>query len=86
MKRFSLRADALARLILSDRGQDLVEYALLSAFVAVACLLVVANIGRGLNDVYDTLEVSNPPASSSQPASAAGARPARAASRPASGS
>ena len=42
----------LARLVTDEQGQDLVEYALLTATVAVAALLGIAALGGSINSVY----------------------------------
>ena len=42
----------LARLVTDEQGQDLVEYALLTATVAVAALLGIAALGGAINTVY----------------------------------
>jgi len=39
-------------LVTDDQGQDLVEYALLTATVAVAALLGIAALGGAINTVY----------------------------------
>ena len=42
----------LLRLIADDEGQDLVEYVLLTATVALAALLGIAALGDAINSVY----------------------------------
>ena len=42
----------LARLIADDEGQDLIEYVLLTATVAVAAVLGIAALGGAINSVY----------------------------------
>jgi Flp pilus assembly pilin Flp len=41
-----------ARLFTDDRGQDLIEYALLTALVAVAGMLVIPSILTGMANAY----------------------------------
>jgi Flp pilus assembly pilin Flp len=42
----------LGRLITEEQGQDLVEYALLTAAVSVATVLGIAALGSAVNSVY----------------------------------
>jgi Flp pilus assembly pilin Flp len=41
-----------ARLFTDDRGQDLIEYALLTALIAVAGMLVIPSILTGMGNAY----------------------------------
>ena len=43
---------ALSRLVRSDDGQDLVEYALLVVLVAVAAVVAVGSLGTTINSVF----------------------------------
>jgi Flp pilus assembly pilin Flp len=36
-----------------ETGQDLIEYALLLAFLAIACVAVLSNLGAGINTIWD---------------------------------
>ena len=40
------------RLVREDEGQDLIEYALLASFIALSAVLMITNIGTGVNSVY----------------------------------
>lgn len=40
------------RFVADDDGQDLIEYALLSAFIGVCCVLVWVNIRGAIGNVY----------------------------------
>ena len=42
----------LLRLTREDEGQDLIEYALLAGFIALASVAMITNIGTGVNSVY----------------------------------
>ena len=42
----------IARFIRDDQGQDLIEYALLAGFIALAAVLMIFNVGVGLNTIY----------------------------------
>jgi Flp pilus assembly pilin Flp len=44
----------LRRFIFDDRGQDLIEYALLSALVGVVGILAWTNVGGAINTTYTT--------------------------------
>ena len=45
----------LPRLLQDESGQDLVEYALLSAFVALICVYGAASLGTALNNWYTSV-------------------------------
>jgi pilus assembly protein Flp/PilA len=38
-----------------DRGQDLIEYALLAGFISLVAVLAITNVGTGVNKVYDNI-------------------------------
>ena len=42
----------LIRLTVEEDGQDLIEYALLAGFIALASVAMITNIGVGVNTVY----------------------------------
>jgi Flp pilus assembly pilin Flp len=46
--------DGVWRLLLDDRGQDLIEYALLSAFVGLAGLAALQVVSANLGEWYAT--------------------------------
>lgn len=41
-----------------EAGQDLVEYAMLMAFVALACLVGLRNLGTAVNDTYNSVSTT----------------------------
>lgn len=41
-----------ARLVHDDEGQDLIEYALLAAFISLACLVAMETVGGRINDLF----------------------------------
>lgn len=43
------------RLVREDDGQDLIEYALLASFVALAVIVGVGLLGTNLNDWYTNI-------------------------------
>ena len=45
----------LRQLIRDDAGQDLIEYALLAGFIALASVVMITNIGTGTNSVYGAI-------------------------------
>jgi pilus assembly protein Flp/PilA len=47
--------EMIARFIRDDRGQDLIEYALLGSFVAIVALVGATNLGTQLNAWYDAM-------------------------------
>lgn len=40
------------RLLLSEDGQDLIEYALLSTFIALVCVIAVNALGTAVSNVF----------------------------------
>ena len=45
----------LTQLVRDDSGQDLIEYALLSAFVALVCIVGATSLGTALNNWYGSV-------------------------------
>jgi len=45
----------ITRFSAEDHGQDLIEYALLAAFVALATIVGITTLGTGLNDWYTNI-------------------------------
>ena len=48
----------LRRLIGDDRGQDLIEYALLSALIAVATIVAWTNVQTAVGVTYNALDTN----------------------------
>jgi pilus assembly protein Flp/PilA len=48
----------LVRLAREDDGQDLVEYALLITFIALACIVGMQQLGTAINNKYTSLSTS----------------------------
>jgi pilus assembly protein Flp/PilA len=42
----------LLRFVGQDEGQDLIEYALLAAFISLAAVLAIQQLGSAVNTVY----------------------------------
>ena len=51
-------ADRIVRFVREDGGQDLVEYALLIAFVALACIIGLRQLGTAINQTYQSISTS----------------------------
>ncbi len=45
----------IARFVREEEGQDLVEYALLIAFIALACIIGLQNLGTAINNTYNSI-------------------------------
>jgi pilus assembly protein Flp/PilA len=45
----------IARFVKEEEGQDLIEYGLLAALIAVVAYLVISNIGTGVNQIYQNV-------------------------------
>jgi Flp pilus assembly pilin Flp len=50
-----------ARFVREDEGQDLIEYALLAAFIALVAVVMIISVGTGVNLIYEQIntQVSN---------------------------
>ena len=48
-------ARMLFQLVRDEEGQDLIEYALLSAFVALVCVAGATTLGTALNNWYGSV-------------------------------
>ena len=46
------------RLLSDDRGQDLVEYAMLMAFIALMCIIGLQRLGTAVNNTYNSVSTS----------------------------
>jgi len=45
----------LRALLRNDSGQDLLEYALLVALIALVCVAVVTTAGQGVNTIFSNI-------------------------------
>lgn len=43
---------AFKNLLVRDDGQDLIEYALLAAFIALAAVVAITQLGTAINNIY----------------------------------
>jgi Flp pilus assembly pilin Flp len=50
----------ISRFVREDEGQDLVEYAMLVALIAIICVAGVGALGLALNGFYDTIDTQIP--------------------------
>jgi Flp pilus assembly pilin Flp len=48
----------LTRLIREDKGQDMVEYALLAAFISIVAIVTIRNIGPLVDAVYQNVQAA----------------------------
>lgn len=48
----------LARIVLEEDGQDLVEYAFLMTFIALACIIGMQNLGTAINNKFNSVSAS----------------------------
>lgn len=46
----------ITRFVRDDEGQDLIEYALLAAFIALACVLAMTAVGTSVNDLFTSIQ------------------------------
>jgi pilus assembly protein Flp/PilA len=52
----------LRRLFTEDSGQDLIEYALLAALIAVVSIAMIRSVGTAINAVFSTVNTDLTPA------------------------
>jgi len=43
---------AMKRVLVEEEGQDLIEYALLAAFIALAAVAAITQLGTAINNIY----------------------------------
>ena len=48
----------IVRFVREDEGQDLVEYALLITFIALACIIGMQELGTAINQKYQAISTS----------------------------
>jgi pilus assembly protein Flp/PilA len=48
----------ITRFVREDEGQDLVEYALLIAFIALACIIGLQTLGTAINTEFKSIASS----------------------------
>jgi pilus assembly protein Flp/PilA len=48
----------IASFFRDEQGQDLVEYALLIAFIALACIIGLQQLGGAINQTYNSISSS----------------------------
>jgi pilus assembly protein Flp/PilA len=46
------------RFVREDNGQDLIEYALLAAFISLAAVTAITNLGGAINTVYSRVSAT----------------------------
>ena len=46
------------RFVREDEGQDLVEYALLITFIALACIIGMQQLGTAINEKYQAISTT----------------------------
>ncbi len=46
----------IVRFIRNEEGQDLIEYALLGAFIALVAVTAIIAVGTGVNTVYQNIQ------------------------------
>jgi Flp pilus assembly pilin Flp len=48
----------LSKLIREEKGQDMVEYALLAAFISIIAIVTIRNIGPLVDAVYQNVQAA----------------------------
>jgi pilus assembly protein Flp/PilA len=46
----------LVGFVREEDGQDLIEYALLAAFIALACIVAMTAVGTGINTLFNSVK------------------------------
>ncbi len=54
-KRIETAMNILAQLHREDAGQDLIEYALIAALIALAATLGMGNVAKAINDAFSSI-------------------------------
>jgi len=44
------------RFVREEKGQDLIEYALLAGFISLVAVTAITNVGTGVNGVYNNVD------------------------------
>jgi len=57
-ERVRIMKNLIAQFVREDEGQDLVEYALLIAFIALACIVGMKALGTAINTEYTSIGAS----------------------------
>jgi pilus assembly protein Flp/PilA len=57
-ERESAMKNLLVRFVREEEGQDLIEYALLAAFIALAAVVAIQNLGKSINTVYTKISTT----------------------------
>ena len=47
--------NTVKRALVNDEGQDLIEYALLAAFIALAAVVAITQLGTAINNIYSRI-------------------------------
>ena len=48
----------ISKFVRNEDGQDMVEYALLAAFISIVAILTIRNIGPLINAIYQRVQAS----------------------------
>lgn len=54
--------NVMARFVREEEGQDLIEYTLLCALIAVACMVGMNNLAGGINAIFANIVAALTPA------------------------
>ena len=46
----------ISRLFHNEDGPDLIEYALLAAFISLVAIAAITGVGTGVNNIYNDIE------------------------------
>jgi Flp pilus assembly pilin Flp len=52
------------RFVREDEGQDIIEYAMLAAFISISGYLIMQSIGSNVNSVYTVVQTATSTAAS----------------------
>jgi Flp pilus assembly pilin Flp len=54
-----------ARFVREEAGQDIIEYSLLAAFISISGYLILTDIGKSVNLIYDKVQTATTAAAAS---------------------
>jgi Flp pilus assembly pilin Flp len=48
----------IARFVREEEGQDVIEYALLGAFISIVAIIMIGNVGTEVNEIYTEIHAA----------------------------
>jgi pilus assembly protein Flp/PilA len=48
----------IARFVREEEGQDVIEYALLGAFISIVAIVMIGNVGTEVNEIFTEINTA----------------------------